>query len=231
MSGRYSISASKEELAKRFKVEVPDGYVPRYNAAPTQLMPVLTSESPQGFSFFYWGVAPKWAKNKAITPKLYTSAAQNFLEKAPHKNALKQRRCLVPADGFYEWKNVGKKSRIPYRIVLSNHEPFAMAGIWEEYEEDGEMVHTFSLITTTANHLVNEITSQMPVILPQKDEKLWLSNHTDTGYLLSLLKPYDSEQMNSYTVSSRINLIDNDKPDLIAPAPAADQFGNYTLFN
>lgn len=231
MSDRYSISANAENLAKKFKVDVPEAYSPRYNAAPTQLLPVITNENPHGFSFFYWGLTPKWAKNKAISPKLFSASAENIMEKASHKNALRHRRCLIPADGFYGWKNISKKSRVPYRVVLSSHEPFAMAGIWEEYEEDGEMIHTFSLITTSANNVVDEITHRMPVILSPENEKLWLSNHSDLDYLVNLLQPFDGNLMNCYTVSSKINTVGHDKPELIQPAPAADQFGNYTLFN
>lgn len=231
MNDRYSIGASADKLEKRFKIDVPQAYQPRYNAAPTQLLPVITNENPQGFSFFYWGVAPKWAKNKSLSPKLYSAQVENILEKASHRNALKQRRCLVPVDGFYDWKSIGKKSKVPYRIVLNNHEPFTVAGIWEEYEEDGEMVHTFSIITTRANLLVNEISDRMPAILTPESEKLWLDAFIDTDSLLGLLKPYDSELMHSYTVSSKISILGNDRPELINPAPAADQFGNYTLFN
>ena len=109
MCGRYTIIAKAEEIEKRFNVHVPESYQPRYNAAPTQILPVITNSSPDGLSFFHWGLIPKWAKDKSISSKLINARAETLTEKVSFKNALQQRRCLVLADGFYEWKRSSKK--------------------------------------------------------------------------------------------------------------------------
>lgn len=232
MPDRYSICTPKEQLEQRLKVEIPEGYLKRYNAAPSQLLPVITNESPRGFSFFYWGIDPKWSNNKNISQKLINAEKPKLLEKPSYRKALKERRCLVPADGFYGWKLIGKKSRVPHRIILNQTAIFCMAGLWEEYQDEGnEVVHTFSIITTEANDLIAPISSHMPAILDPKEEKNWLDDSLDTDSFLDLLKPYPSDHMGLYTVSPIINSINVNVPSMIQPVPPVDQFGNYTLFN
>ena len=229
MCGRYSISTEIKVIEKRFKIDVTN-YEPRYNAAPGQLLPIITGENPEGFSFFYWGMTPKWSKNGQISQKLINARAETVNAKASFKQAFARRRCLIPADGFYEWKAVGKKTKIPHRITLQGAEPFAFAGIWEEFEDEGENMHTFSIITTEANSLVADIHDRMPVILHPKDEQAWLSNDSNEEALIELLRPYEAEQMVQYSVSPRVNSVANEGPELIKHTPPADQHGNYTLF-
>jgi putative SOS response-associated peptidase YedK len=232
MCGRYTLVKKAEEVAKRFKVEVGTHYKPRYNAAPTQLLPVITSSAPEGLSWFYWGLIPAWSKNKAISQKLINARAETVDSKASFRNALKQRRCLIPADGFFEWKSVSKKGKIPYRITLMNEALFSFAGLWEEYEDDeGDTVQTFTILTTTANSTLENIHERMPVILSRENEGLWLKKEADPEQLQQVLQPYDRDQTRYYTVSSLVNQATLDDPSVIAPAPAADQFGNYTLFS
>ena len=232
MCGRYTIIAKAEEIEKRFNVEVPESYSPRYNAAPTQLLPVITNQNPDGVSFFHWGLIPSWAKDKSISSKLINARAETLTEKASFKNAVKHRRCLVLADGFYEWKKSTKKAKIPYRILLTSKELFAFAGLWEAYEDDDQnMVHTFTIITTSANTVLSKIHDRMPVILNPEHEKSWLGSEFSTEEHLSLLKPYDENKIEYYTISPRVNSVSNDNPQLIDPAPPADQFGNLTLFD
>lgn len=232
MCGRYTLVKKAEEVAKRFKVEVGAHYKPRYNAAPTQLLPVITADAPEGLSWFYWGLIPAWSKDKAISQKLINARAETVEDKASFRNALKQRRCLVPADGFFEWKPVSKKGKIPYRITLMNEALFAFAGLWEEYEDDeGDTVQTFTILTTQANSTLENIHERMPVILSREAESLWLNKFSSQEELKQVLQPYDRDQTRFYTVSSRVNQAGLDEPSVIAPAPAADQFGNYTLFN
>ena len=232
MCGRYTIIAKAEEIEKRFNVEVPESYTPRYNAAPTQILPVITNESPGGLSFFNWGLIPQWAKNKSISSKLINARSETLAEKASFKNALKQRRCLVISDSFYEWKRSSKKSKVPYRILLNTKELFAFAGLWEAYEyENQHMVHTFTIITTTANSLISKIHERMPVILDPESEQAWLSSEVSTEHQLSLLKPYPEQNMSHYTISPMVNNVNNDNPQLIIPTPPADQYGNLTLFD
>ena len=233
MFERYSLSASKEKLNKHFpQVEVTDGYSPRFNAAPSQLLPVVTNANPKGFSFFFWGVSPKWSRNKNISQKLINAAKEELTEKPSYKKALSTNRCLVPADGFYSWKNVGKKSRIPYRIILNNADPFYMAGLWEEYQDESdELIHTFSIITTPANDSLTEIVGRMPAILARQNESLWLDPSSSMDDLLEMLQPVPSDQIGMYTVSPMIDSAQLDVPSMVQPAPAVDQFGNFTLFN
>ena len=209
---------------------LPD-FNPRYNIAPTQLLPVITSQSPKGFSFFYWGITPEFGRNKPVAQKLINAKAESVHEKVSFKTSFKQRRCLVPADGFYEWKQLGKKTKIPYRFTMRDDELFAFAGIWEEYENiNGENQHTFLILTTSPNELVSEVHDRMPVILNREDEKKWLDSYTEEKELLSMLKPYQAEKMLSFTVSPMVNSVKNDSPAIIKRTSPMDQFGNYTLF-
>jgi len=232
MCGRYTIIAKAEEIEKRFNVEVPKSYTPRYNAAPSQNLPIITNQSPEGVSFFHWGLIPEWAKNKSISTKLINARAETLTEKPSFKNSLKQRRCLVLSNGFYEWKQSSKKSKIPYWIHLESKELFAFAGLWESYEdEDQKPVFTFTIITTKANSTISRIHERMPVILKPNSEKIWLSSEVGTEEHLSLLKPYDEKEMAFYSISPMVNAVANDNPNLILPTPPADQFGNLTLFD
>ena len=232
MLERYSLTSTAEILQKHLpKVALTEGYTPRFNAAPSQLLPVITNESPTGFSFFYWGTAPKWSNNKAISQKLINAAKEELMVKRTYKKALTRHRCLVPADGFYCWKNIGKKSRIPYRIILSQANPFYMAGLWEEYQDESDdLIHTFSIVTIPSNDLVSPVSSRMPAILTLQSGSLWLEN-SSTDDLMDMLQPFPSENMAMYTVSPMIDSKQHDLPSMVEPAPAIDQFGNFTLFN
>lgn len=231
MCGRYSLSKSKIELEERFQAEMLPDFKPRYNVAPTQLVPVITSQSPKGFSFFYWGITPEFGKNKPVAQKLINARAESVNDKVSFKSSFEKRRCLIPADGFYEWKKLGKKTKIPYRFTLKEDELFAFAGIWEEYETvNGEIQHTFLILTTGPNDIVSEIHDRMPVILNRQMEKKWLDNYTSESELLAMLHPYPSDQMLSYTVSPLVNSVENDVPSILRKTSPADQHGNYTLF-
>ncbi|WP_192351516.1 SOS response-associated peptidase [Algoriphagus sp. Y33] len=231
MCGRYSLSKSKEELEQRFQAEMLSELKPRYNIAPTQLVPVVTSQSPKGFSYFYWGITPEFGKNRPVAQKLINAKAEIVNEKISLKTAFRQRRCIIPADGFYEWKRLGKKTSVPYRFTLRDDELFSFAGIWEEYEAvNGDTQHTFLIITTTPNAVVSEINDRMPVILDQSAEKKWLDKYAEEDDLLNLLNPYPADSMLAYTVSPLVNSVENDSPSLIRKTSPVDQHGNYTLF-
>ncbi|NHE55608.1 SOS response-associated peptidase [Cyclobacterium plantarum] len=231
MCGRYSLAKTKIDLENRFEAEMLEAFTPRYNIAPSQLVPVITTESPKGFSHFYWGITPSFAKNKPVANKLINARAETITEKATFKNAFKKNRCLVPADGFYEWKKIGKKTKVPYRFVLHGESIFSMAGIWEEYEtEKGETAHTFLVLTTAPNQLSAEIHDRMPVILKKEDEAKWLDVRTQEEELLGMLGPYPDDEMTKYTVSPMVNQVANDSAYVIRKTLPMDQFGNYTLF-
>ncbi len=232
MLDRYSITATSEKLAERFSVDVPHGYAPRYNAVPSQLLPIITSDSPQGISFFYWGIAPAWAKNKSISERIINLKADQISERPIALKNLRKRRCIIPADGFYGFKKVGKKTTIPYRFILRSKKLFSFAGIWEEYDDnEGNFFHTFSIITLPANEMVKATSDTMPVIFEAASEKIWLDKNSTEADLLKLLAPIANEAMDSYTISSSIFLSANDGPSLILPTPPSDQFGNLTLFD
>jgi putative SOS response-associated peptidase YedK len=231
MCERYSLSKSKGEMEERFQAELLADFKPRFNIAPTQLVPVITSDSSNGFSFFYWGVTPDFGHNRPVSPKLINARAESLSEKISFKSSFQRRRCIIPADGFYEWKKLGKKTKIPYRFTLRDEELFSFAGIWEEYETvSGESQHTFLILTTTANELVSEVHDRMPVILNGDQEKKWLDKYATESELLALLSPISTDLMVSYTVSSLVNSVNNDTPGIIRRISPMDQFGNYTLF-
>ncbi|MCH7397113.1 SOS response-associated peptidase [Belliella sp. DSM 107340] len=231
MCGRYSLSKSKIELEERFQAEMLGDFNPRFNIAPTQLLPVLTSESPKGFSFFYWGITPDFAKNKPVSQKFINARSESINQKISFKSSFEKRRCLIPADGFFEWKKVGKKTKTPYRFTLSDEGLFAFAGIWEEFENDkGESNHTFLILTTEANGIVKDVHDRMPVILKKEDEKKWLDPYTTEEELIDMLIPYQAIEMITYSVSPLVNQVNNDTASVLKKTSPMDQFGNYTLF-
>jgi putative SOS response-associated peptidase YedK len=231
MIERYTITATPDELAKRFGVEVPVGYQPSYNAAPTHLLPVILQGS-AGVSFFYWGIPPSWAKNKNVSEKLINIRAESFAERPAMRKTLKKYRCIIPADGFYGWKKVGKKTYIPHRFMAADKGLFSFAGMWEEFEDtDGETHHTFMLATIAANEIVSVITDRMPLMLDKKRERAWMNEDTTEEELLASLQPGTTFALDLYTVSPRINDTTLNVPSLVIPTPPADQFGNLTLFD
>src|SRR5262245_4043513 len=135
MTDRYSIAASREAIEQRFGAEIPGAYEPVYNACPTALLPIITQSAPQGVSTFYWGTSPEWSKNKPLGEKIINTRAEHIAEKVPLRKALMKSRCIIPADGFYGWKRVGKKTTIPYRFLCKDQELFSFAGFWEEFED------------------------------------------------------------------------------------------------
>jgi putative SOS response-associated peptidase YedK len=232
MIERYSITASAGQIAERFSVDVPEFYHARYNAAPTQLLPVITSASPKGISLFYWGTSPEWSKNKMLSEKIINLPTSFFEEKPALKRAIKKSRCIVPADGFYIWKKVGKKTSIPYRFVASQNEIFSFAGLWEEFEDtDGNEIQTFKIITTESDSVMAGFSETMPLILSRENESIWLDdNYTETDFL-ALLTASSSITINNYPVSPVISNIGQDLASMILPTPPSDQHGNLTLFD
>jgi len=232
MTDRYSIAASREAIEQRFGGEIPGAHEPVYNACPTALLPIITQSAPQGVSVFYWGTSPEWSKNKPLGEKIINTRAEHVAEKIPLRKALMKSRCIIPADGFYGWKRVGKKTAIPYRFLCKDQELFSFAGFWEEFEDtDGNEFHTFSIITSPANALVAGIQERMPVILDKKTESVWLNKESTEEDLRALFQAYPAEKMNHYPVSPRINDIRTNVPSLLLPTPPSDQFGNLTLFD
>lgn len=204
MCGRFSLTANEAELNLRFELEGGTApYVPRYNGAPTQLLAVITGENPHKLSYHRWGLIPPWAKDISIGNKMINARAETITEKASFRAPLFSKRCLVPADGFYEWQqNDGKQ---PFRIFVKDNPVFSMAGLWERWKSpEGTVIESFNVITTEANSFMKPIHNRMPVILKRDDEKTWLGSK-DSVEILSLLKPYASEEMDAYPVSKLVN--------------------------
>ena len=191
-------------------------YKARYNCAPSQALAVITNEEPETLNFFRWGLIPSWADDPSIGYRMINAKAETICEKPSYRNAFRNRRCLVPADSFFEWKK--NHDRIPYRILLKDQSPFSMAGIWDKWKDpDGNIIHSFSIITTSPNPLMEKIHARMPVILKRGDERLWLGN-TGPDELLGLLKPYPAEAMTSYPISRLVNDPKNDTEEILKPS-------------
>lgn len=195
---------------------------PRYNIAPSQNAPVVMVEGEgKRLRMMRWGLVPSWANEAAIGNRMINARSETLAEKPSFKKSLKQRRCLVLADGFYEWQapKEGKGRKTPMRILLKSREPFAFAGLWDIWKDpDGEELLSFTIITTQANDLIKGIHERMPVILAPEEEEIWLKSGPDeTARLLSLLDPYPAKAMDVYEVSTAVNSPSNDRKECIEP--------------
>ena len=214
MCGRYSFAIEDALILERFGLRVRTAiYKARYNCAPTQNLAVIANEAPDELRFFRWGLIPSWAKEASIGNNLINARAETLVEKSSFKNAFRNRRCLVPATGFYEWKRNADKT--PYHIMLKNGDPFCFAGLWDKWiTAEGEIIHSFTIITTTPNGLMEQIHDRMPVILHREDEPRWISLNPDPS-LITLLKPFPAELMEAFPVSKLVNSPKNDAPEII----------------
>jgi len=224
MCGRFSLNQTGEALAEAFHLQTVPQVVPRYNIAPTQAVAavVATREEPEPhFHWLRWGLIPSWAKDPAIGNRLINARAETVAEKPSFRAAFKRRRCLVLADGFYEWQaQADSKTKQPYYIFLKDHQPFAFAGLWEHWTDptSGSELQTCVLLTTTANELMEPIHDRMPVILPEEDYGPWLDpSYEQPQSLQGVLRPYESASMEYYPVSTVVNKPQNDSPECIEP--------------
>ena len=219
MCGRFVRSTDKDVAQSRFGYEDTQGILlePRYNIAPTQMHPVVVIENDQRvLKMMRWGLVPVWAKDEKIGSSLINARAETVDTKPSFRTAFKKRRCLVLANGFYEWNREDKKNKRPFYIRLKSCEPFAFAGLWEIWGPDN--LETFTIITTEANDLVAQIHDRMPVILHEKDEGTWLDPELqDPVKLKALLKPYPADSMEMYEVSTAVNSSKHDEPTFILP--------------
>jgi putative SOS response-associated peptidase YedK len=222
MCGRYSLIAGIRELAHQFGFDG-TGFdnSPRYNVAPTQPVLTVTSREGRQAEYMRWGLIPSWAKDASIGSRMINARSETLVQKPSFRDVLRRRRCLVLADGFYEWLQGGKGKR-PMRVVLKSREPFAFAGLWDIWRApDGESVHSCTIITTEANDLLRPVHRRMPVILHRELEEFWLDGDvTDPAALTGVLSPYPDEPMEVYEVSPLVNKATNNGPDLIVPAGA-----------
>ncbi len=216
MCGRFQLSVTGKQISERYNVEVYDElYNPSYNCAPNQYLPVITNKNPGKLSFFRWGLVPHWSKDDKSGTKMINARGETLTEKPSFKTAFEKRRCLIPANGFYEWKK--EKKKIPYRFYLKNEEIFSIAGLWEYWKNGkGEILETFTIITVNPNELVKPVHNRMPLILNRESEKIWLSEK-DINVLKKLIKPYAADEMLGYRISDKINSPDNRGRDVIKP--------------
>jgi putative SOS response-associated peptidase YedK len=221
MCGRYRLARNNQSLAHFFDLETEVDWSPRYNVAPGQRVAVVRQDATRpvrSLSTMRWGLIPSWAKEAKTGYKMINARAETIADKPAFRKPLHSRRCLIPADGFYEWQTKGKV-KSPFCFALADDSLFAFAGIWEAWKNpEKEFVETCSIITTSANSLLSGIHDRMPVILEPDSYDVWLDpGFTKVEDLLDLLKPYPADSMRRYPVSPRVNSVQNDDPACAEP--------------
>ncbi|HBG32181.1 MAG TPA: hypothetical protein DEG42_00615 [Acholeplasmataceae bacterium] len=223
MCGRFTISISEDELRNYLKEsfdieDTKSGFeLPRYNVAPGQgIISIINDGNKNRVGLFKWGLVPSFAKDEKIGNNLINAKSETLTEKPSFKPSLESKRCIILANGFYEWRKE-EKGKTPMHIFMSDHSIFPMAGLWSTYvKEDGSKLHTATIITTNANQLVKSIHDRMPVILTDETKKIWLNPRIkDFPTLQKVLTPYDASKMQVYRVSSLVNSATNESADCI----------------
>lgn len=217
MCGRYSIAVEPTEVEGRFQAVFAEPTQPRFNAAPTQRLPVILNMAPRTIFLVPWGLKPDWMSRVAKKGGLINVRLETLRDKRTFRSDLTERRCLVPADGFYEWKTLPDGKKVPFRITRADGKLFAFAGIWQEQLEVSGRTPHFAIITTAANDLMQPIHSRMPVILDAGEEAAWLAGAKDVRDLIGLLETPPSLDMCAYEVSRAVNRAVLDTPEIIKP--------------
>ncbi|MBB6612366.1 SOS response-associated peptidase [Pontibacter sp. Tf4] len=225
MCGRYSVAirvkdknnkASRvAQLLEKYQLEA------RYNAAPPQLLPVVTGDKPDQLQLFSWGLVPHWSTD--LTPRNkppINARAETLLEKPSFRALITSKRCLVPANSFYEWRNTAA-GKVPYRFLLQSEALVSFAGLWDTWADKhtGQVLNTFTIITTQANELVRPTHDRMPVLLTPEKEEAWLTTKAGYHTLHTLLQPFPAQEMKAYPVSALVNAVAHNTPALWLPAP------------
>ena len=226
MCGRYTQHHTGAEVSERFELrELPLDMDPQFNVAPTQTVAVVTEDGTRALEGMKWGLVPPWAKDPSIGSRLINARAETLGEKPAFRQALKQRRCLIPADGFYEWVKMGTTKQ-PMHIRRRDGELFAFAGLWEEWRSpEGWPLRSCTIITVAANELVAPIHDRMPAMLLPEDEALWLDHGvTATERVLPVLRPYPAVEMEAYPVSPRVNKAGVNDPECVRRADVPSLF-------
>lgn len=209
-------------LAKATGMKVFPLVNPRYNAAPTQQLPVVRSAGKgrgRAAAIMRWGLVPRWAKPGQMKSILINARSETVAQKPAFRDAFRHRRCLVPADGFFEWKKEGR-ARMPWLFEPVEGGPFCFAGLWESWEApDFEPLESFTILTTTPNDVLAEFHDRMPVILPKQAQEAWLADDAGEGTLLSVLKPLPDRSLRARPVNPRLNSVAHDDPACIEPPP------------
>ncbi|HSV15338.1 MAG TPA: SOS response-associated peptidase [Tepidisphaeraceae bacterium] len=229
MCGRYTLVRLADFLSRIPWIAPPDDAAPasppRYNVAPTQAVAAVTNARPAKVEFLRWGLVPSWAKDLSVGNRMINARAETLAEKPAFARLLRRRRCLVPADGFYEWrKEAGGRIKTPMYIRMADGHPFAFAGLWDTWRDSsGQTVRSCTIITTTPNELVRSIHDRMPAILREADYERWLQpeappDDTPPAAQLEMLRPYPPEEMEAFAVSSSVNNPRTESPLNICPA-------------
>ena len=226
MCGRFTLTADGETVRTAYGlVDAPFDYRPRYNIAPQQdVLVVAQGKQGRRAGIMRWGLVPAWAEGTTDGARMINARSETVAERAAFRDAFERRRCLVPADGFYEWRTVGS-IKVPMRITVGE-ELFAFAGLWERWQRgDAPPIYTCTILTTSPAAAIADIHDRMPVMLRPEQYDIWLDRDTDAETLKSLLEPYAGDDLQAYVVSNLVNKVENDEPQCIAPAlaPVAEQ--------
>ncbi len=209
MCGRYQLSSTPKDMLLHFNVGTPFTFESSYNITPSSYCPIIRlNQEKHEVALCYWGLIPPWAKDKKITP--INAKAETIREKSFFRMAYRHHRCIIPANGFYEWKGT-KGNKQPFYFYPADSDFFGFAGLWEVWEQPDEVIESFTIITTEANSIMAPIHQRMPVILKHQDYDQWLNNDE-----YSLLKPFDAEGMHCHPVSKQVNSPTHDSEELIS---------------
>src|SRR5262249_44018384 len=224
MCGRYVLKAPFSEIARLYNITNNLNLEPRYNIPPTEDVPVVRSrDAKRTLDMLRWGLVPWWAKDIKVSFANINAKAETIAEKPAFRDAFKERRCIIPADGFYEWKKLDPKAKQPYAIVMRDRSVFGFAGLWERWKDkaSGKIVQSCSIITTTPNEVCAPIHDRMPAILEPKDYEWWLGEKSaERCQSMAMLKPYPAEAMEAYPVSTRVGNVKNTDAALFEPLEA-----------
>ena len=225
MCGRYRLTAKERYLRDHFGLARDVSWSPRWNIAPTQKVPIIRQdrkEPTRSFGLVRWGLIPSWAKDEKTGLKAINAMSETASDKPTFRDAMRHRRCLVAADGFYEWQKLGPKEKQPYCFAMVNGSLFAFAGLWETWRNPaGESIETCTILTTKPNSLVSDVHDRMPVILKPDDYELWLDpGFAEVAAIADCLKPFDPRSMTKYPVSTRVNRADNDDAECAREVPS-----------
>jgi putative SOS response-associated peptidase YedK len=253
MCGRYSRRWDKQRIAEAFQAGNIDGLVyedandsserleensfaaaPSYNVAPQTIQPIVRlnpDTSHREIAMLRWGLIPFWAKDAKIAYSTINARSETITTSPIFREAVKRRRCLVPADAFYEWQKLDAKTKQPYAIAVNDQEIFAFAGLWETWKDkvNDRHLETFSILTTDPNELMEPFHDRMPVILDPENYQRWLAPAEPSHLPIDLLRPYPATKMRSWKVSSRVGNVRNNDPDLLAPLPEAPKSAQQQL--
>lgn len=219
MCGRFSLATSKEKLQQQLPfVEVPETLRLSYNIAPTQHAYIVTNDDPERLQYITWGLVPHWSEDGKNGGRLINARSEGIEAKPSFRVPIRKRRCLVPADSFYEWRTEGRQ-KVPYRILLKNSKLMFFAGVWDIWYNGDYGLKTFSIVTTEANADMADLHDRMPVLLvTPEQQKRWLESD-DLNEILDLLQPPPEHLLNKYRVSEKVNAVGNDTPELHAEVP------------